>query len=54
MESPEFPVAVGVLYCESGPTYDEGVYHQFDEAIAAQPKASLNNLLRAGSTWTVD
>jgi 2-oxoglutarate ferredoxin oxidoreductase subunit beta len=53
MESPEFPVAVGVLYCEPGPTYDEGVYHQLDEAIAAQPNASLNDLLRAGSTWTV-
>ncbi|MBT3553755.1 MAG: 2-oxoacid:ferredoxin oxidoreductase subunit beta [Rhodospirillaceae bacterium] len=54
MESPEFPVAVGVLYCEPGPTYDEGVYHQLDEAIAAQPKASMNDLLRAGSTWTVE
>lgn len=53
MESPEFPVAVGVLYCEPGPTYDEGVYQQLDEAIAAQPEASLNDLLRAGSTWQV-
>ena len=53
MESPEFPVAVGVLYCEPGPTYDEGVYQQLDEAIAAKPEASLNDLLRAGSTWQV-
>ena len=54
MESPEFPVAVGVLYCEPGPTYDEGIYSQVDDAIQAQPKASLNELLRTGSTWTVE
>ena len=49
LEPPEFPVALGVIYCDPAPTYGEGVRRQTD---AHQPP-KLNDLLRSGRTWTV-
>ncbi|NQV56406.1 MAG: 2-oxoacid:ferredoxin oxidoreductase subunit beta [Rhodospirillales bacterium] len=54
MEAPKLPVAIGVLYCEPGPTYEAGVYEQIDAAIKAAPKASLRDLMQSGATWTVE
>jgi len=51
LEAPEFPVAVGVLYCNPGPVYDQQVYAQIAEAGPA--KGDLNALLRQGRTWKV-
>ena len=53
MEQPEFPVALGVLYCNPGQPYDEAVTNQLTEIRAATPAGSLNDMLRKGRTWTV-
>ncbi|MDE0942701.1 MAG: 2-oxoacid:ferredoxin oxidoreductase subunit beta [Alphaproteobacteria bacterium] len=53
MQNPDFPVAVGVLYCEAAEAYETAVYQQVDAARAANGKADINALLRSGSTWTV-
>jgi 2-oxoglutarate ferredoxin oxidoreductase subunit beta len=50
MEPPEMPVALGVIYCDTAPTYDEGVKQQAEQVDAG---GSLEELLRAGRTWTV-
>ncbi|MBT3330246.1 MAG: 2-oxoacid:ferredoxin oxidoreductase subunit beta [Rhodospirillaceae bacterium] len=53
MQNPDFPVAVGVLYCEAAEAYESAVYQQVDAARAANGNADFNALLRSGSTWTV-
>lgn len=52
LAAPEFPVALGVLYCNPAPTYDAEVYAQV--AAAGPAKDDLNVLLRQGRTWKVD
>ena len=54
MQPPEFPMALGVLYCDPAPSFGSLVSAQMDQAKASRPKADLNALLRRGSTWTVD
>jgi 2-oxoglutarate ferredoxin oxidoreductase subunit beta len=49
MEPPELPVALGVIYCDSAPTYDEGIRQQ-DEGLE---DADFADLLQGGRTWTV-
>ena len=53
MQHPEFPVPIGVFYCDPIKSYDAAVLEQ-NAAIAekAQP-GDLNTLLRKGQTWTV-
>ncbi|MFP6699136.1 MAG: 2-oxoacid:ferredoxin oxidoreductase subunit beta [Alphaproteobacteria bacterium] len=53
MRNPEFPVAVGVLYCEPAQAYDAAVHEQVNAAHAANGVADMNALLRGGATWTV-
>ena len=53
MRNPDFPVAIGVLYCANAEAYDSAVYQQVDAARAAESKADINALLRSGATWTV-
>jgi 2-oxoglutarate ferredoxin oxidoreductase subunit beta len=53
MQPPALPLALGVLYCAPGDSYDRQVHEQL---AAAQPKGrkqDLNDLLRDGHTWTV-
>ncbi|MFO0571809.1 MAG: hypothetical protein U0263_39665, partial [Polyangiaceae bacterium] len=52
MPYPQFPVAVGVLYNVTRPTYDDTVHAQVDTA-KAKTKADLQKLLASGNTWTV-
>ncbi len=54
MEYPDFPVAIGVLYCNPAPTYNDAVIVQNEEAKKKTPPTDLNALLRGGRTWTVD
>ena len=54
MQPPNLPMAIGVIYCNPGPTYELSIKTQVDEAKAANPKPSLNALLRRGPTWTID
>ncbi len=50
---PEFPVALGVLYCDPAPVYEEVVNGQVTEAQTKNPNPSLGALLTGGGTWTV-
>jgi 2-oxoglutarate ferredoxin oxidoreductase subunit beta len=54
MQPPDFPVALGVLYCDPSPTYESGVFGQVDQARATQPAPQVADLLRKGPTWVVD
>ena len=47
------PVALGVLYCAPGATYESGVAAQGEAARQKGGKADLNALLRQGHTWTI-
>ena len=53
MEHPDFPVAIGVLYCDPAETYDSAVHRQIGEAVEKTPPTDLNAMLRRGRTWTV-
>ena len=50
---PPNPVAMGVIYCSPGPSYEEGVHHQIAELTQKVPPTELNQLLRRGRIWTV-
>jgi 2-oxoglutarate ferredoxin oxidoreductase subunit beta len=52
LSAPDYPVALGVLYCNPSTTYDAEVYAQI--AAAGPPKNDLNALLRQGRTWKVE
>lgn len=54
MQSPEMPVALGVLHCHDAPSYEVLAKKQMEEAAAAKPGANINALLRQGYTWTVE
>jgi len=53
MEPPQFPVAIGVLYCHPTPSYEDGVKDHMDEAKTYGSGKNLNTLLRRGHTWTI-
>lgn len=53
MEQPTFPVAIGVIYCNPTPSYEDGVVHHMEEAKKLGAGKDLNALLRRGHTWTV-
>ena len=53
MNLPDFPVAIGVLYCEPADTYEDIVHAQINTAKASGPAPDLNGLLREAHTWEV-
>jgi 2-oxoglutarate ferredoxin oxidoreductase subunit beta len=54
LEPPEFPMALGVLYCDPGPTYEASVFAQVDAARKAEGgPADVAELVRKGPTWVV-
>jgi len=48
-----FPMALGILYDDPQPTFEEAVIAQ-NEKIAAGKKPDLQSLISKGQTWTVD
>jgi len=54
LKSPDFPTAIGVLYCEPGPTYDDEVKKQLEAEMDGKSDADFNKILQSGSTWAVD
>ena len=54
MAYPDFPVAIGVLYCKPAPTYDGALRAQTEEIVKRASAPGLNAMLRAGRTWTVE
>ena len=53
LEPPNFPVVLGVIFCNPGPTYEEGIDAQADAVPEGDPLERINALLRMGHTWTV-
>lgn len=53
MMAPDFPVAVGVIYCNPASAYVQDVYRQRIDVRANRAKGDINKLLHSGSTWTV-
>jgi 2-oxoglutarate ferredoxin oxidoreductase subunit beta len=53
MPFPKFPVALGVLYAVSRPTYDATLREQRQNALKRQGKPDLQKLLESGNTWQV-
>jgi 2-oxoglutarate ferredoxin oxidoreductase subunit beta len=53
MAPPQFPVALGVLYCDPAPSYERAVTDQVAAARERSDGGDLNVLLRQGPTWTV-
>ena len=51
---PEFPVALGVLFAEDAPVYEDAVHAQIDEIAGEKYSTDIDGLLRAGRTWTVE
>jgi 2-oxoglutarate ferredoxin oxidoreductase subunit beta len=50
MEPPELPVALGVIYCDPAPAYEDQVESRLDAACCGD----LSDLLRSARTWSVD
>ena len=53
MTAPNFPVAMGVIYRDPAPAYEESVHAQIAELAEKSPPVSINELMRKGQTWTV-
>lgn len=54
LKGPDFPEAVGVIYCETDvPSYTDDVYQQRVIVRETRGPADMNALLRTGHTWTV-
>ena len=49
----DFPIALGVIYCDPTPAFDGAVIEQ-NRTVAAGKKRDLNALLRKGDTWSVE
>ena len=52
LQPPEYPVALGVIYCNPQTSYEDDVYAQV--RAAGQPTDDVDALIRQGRTWTVD
>ena len=53
LDEGEFPIALGVLYCNPGPNLVAELYAQRDGVRAKREAADMAKLLRSGHTWTV-
>ena len=51
---PPMPVALGILYCDPAPAYEQAVRSQIDEARAKAPGGGIAALLRGGRTWEIE
>ncbi len=54
LRGPEYPVALGVLYCDPRNAYEQDVMAQDKLAKEKAKITSINDLLRQGHTWTVN
>jgi 2-oxoglutarate ferredoxin oxidoreductase subunit beta len=53
MPQPDFPVAIGVLFCDPRESYEKAVIAQAEQAKATASVKDMNALLRRGETWRV-
>jgi len=54
LKSPDFPEAIGVLYCSPEQSYVNAVRQQIEVVRAKKGIADFNELLRKGHTWQVE
>jgi len=54
LEPPQFPVALGVLYCSPATAYEADVYAQARAAGLGREAPDLGTLLARDGTWTVE
>src|SRR5207249_8538496 len=54
LEPPEFPMALGVVYCSPATSYEADVYAQARAAGFGRDAADLGALLTRDGTWTVE
>ena len=54
MEPPNFPTALGVLFCRQARTYEQAVGEQIEKAKADNKNRDLNVVLHQGYTWSID
>ncbi len=55
LEGREYPVPLGVFYCDSTPrSYDAAVHDQVKQATHDRGEGDIATLLRSGHTWTVE
>ncbi|MDH5308140.1 MAG: 2-oxoacid:ferredoxin oxidoreductase subunit beta, partial [Myxococcales bacterium] len=51
---PDFPIPIGVFRATETSTYERTLDEQVSRAIQARGPGSLESLLNAGDTWTVE
>ena len=51
---PVLPEPIGVIYCIEKPTYNQEMVNQIENARKVRGKGSVQDLLNAGDTWTVN
>jgi 2-oxoglutarate/2-oxoacid ferredoxin oxidoreductase subunit beta len=54
LEPPTFPVALGVLYCDPAPSFEDELYAQARKAGLGRERADLGALLSREGTWKVE
>jgi 2-oxoglutarate ferredoxin oxidoreductase subunit beta len=54
MEPPEFPVALGVVYCNPATPFEKDLYAQLESAGAWKGEPDLADLFKQERTWTVE
>ena len=55
LDEPDYPVAMGVLYCNPAElSYEAAVMAQTADIVAKAGPVDLNKMLRRGNTWTVN
>ncbi len=52
MPAEDFPIALGIIYCDPMPSFDSAVAAQ-DQKAAAGKKGNLQALLSSGETWSI-
>jgi 2-oxoglutarate ferredoxin oxidoreductase subunit beta len=53
MESPQFPVPMGIFRALTRPTYENLLQDQIDRAISIRGAGNLHKLLNSGETWVI-
>ena len=54
LEPPEFPVALGVVYCNPATSFEKDLYDQLETAGAWEGEADISELFKQERTWTVE
>jgi len=54
MSPPEFPAALGVIRSVKAPTVESAVWESVEHEKKVSPYKSVDDLLKAGNTWSID